>query len=160
MLVLVKHIFYIIVIFKQNTYFQNLHCFGDVDGKQYSAKLQHPLGVAWNKYESMLYVADTYNHKIKKVDIEGNCSTVYENGKPTTKQSVSFLNMRSLLKRFTVNNNSMEKNILFQLDEPSGLSVNSNGDILYIADTNNHCIKALNLKDLKNIDLVSINLFI
>ncbi|MEQ2196646.1 NHL repeat-containing protein 2, partial [Xenoophorus captivus] len=28
------------------------------------AKLQHPLGVAWTREQSLLYVADSYNHKV------------------------------------------------------------------------------------------------
>ncbi|GAB0091012.1 NHL repeat-containing protein 2 [Sergentomyia squamirostris] len=47
---------------------QNLFAFGDVDGKNILAKLQHPLGVAYNQHEKAVYVADTYNHKIKKID--------------------------------------------------------------------------------------------
>lgn len=43
---------------------QNLFAFGDVDGKGVDAKLQHPLGVAWTPEQSLLYVADSYNHKV------------------------------------------------------------------------------------------------
>jgi len=43
---------------------QNLFAFGDVDGKGIDAKLQHPLGVSWNEDSSLLYVADSYNHKV------------------------------------------------------------------------------------------------
>lgn len=43
---------------------QNLFAFGDVDGKGVDAKLQHPLGVAWAPEQSLLYVADSYNHKV------------------------------------------------------------------------------------------------
>lgn len=27
-------------------------------------KLQHPLGVAWDEKRNLLYVADSYNHKV------------------------------------------------------------------------------------------------
>ncbi len=40
--------------------------FGDVDGRGRRVKLQHPLGVAW--HDDMLYIADTYNSKIKRLD--------------------------------------------------------------------------------------------
>lgn len=43
---------------------QNLFAFGDVDGKGVDAKLQHPLGVAWAPQQRLLYVADSYNHKV------------------------------------------------------------------------------------------------
>lgn len=40
--------------------------FGDRDGVGEAVRLQHPLGVAWS--EGLLYVADTYNGKIKALD--------------------------------------------------------------------------------------------
>lgn len=46
-------------------FFKNLFAFGDVDGAGTNAKLQHPLGVAWDKKRSLLYVADSYNHKVR-----------------------------------------------------------------------------------------------
>lgn len=43
---------------------KNLFAFGDVDGVGISAKLQHPLGVTWDEKRNLLYVADSYNHKV------------------------------------------------------------------------------------------------
>ena len=43
-----------------------LFTFGDVDGPAAEVRLQHPLGIAC--YDGRLYVADTYNNKIKVVD--------------------------------------------------------------------------------------------
>ncbi|XP_015597556.1 NHL repeat-containing protein 2 [Cephus cinctus] len=95
----------------------NLHCFGDVDGKQYEVKLQHPLGVAWDKEKKIVWLADTYNHKIKKFDPStGTCTTVYGCDKSTA------------------------------FNEPSGLAVSLNGTQLYVADTNNHSIKSINFE--------------
>jgi DNA-binding beta-propeller fold protein YncE len=54
----------------------HLFKFGDKDGVGDEALLQHALGVAWLK--DRLYVADTYNNKIKTID-------------PKTRQSSSFL---------------------------------------------------------------------
>lgn len=51
---------------------RNLFAFGDKDGKQYDAKLQHVLGLAKPKTADIVFVADTYNHKIKKIDITNN----------------------------------------------------------------------------------------
>lgn len=64
---------------KSVTYFvfKNLFAFGDRDGVAYDVKLQHALGVTWHNEEKMLYVADSYNHKLKKVDVfKNSCSTV------------------------------------------------------------------------------------
>lgn len=54
---------------------KNLFAFGDVDGEKCNAKLQHPLGVAMSNDDSHLFVTDTYNHKIKVVDIKTNVIT-------------------------------------------------------------------------------------
>ena len=43
-----------------------LFTFGDVDGPAEKARFQHPLGVAY--HEGQIYVADTYNNKIRVVD--------------------------------------------------------------------------------------------
>ena len=43
---------------------QDLFAYGDVDSKGRDAKLQHPLGVAWSEQDHLLYVADSYNHKV------------------------------------------------------------------------------------------------
>jgi hypothetical protein len=45
----------------------NLFAYGDAEGAGLAARLQHPLAVAWNTQRAELYVADSYNHKIKKV---------------------------------------------------------------------------------------------
>ncbi|XP_055697735.1 NHL repeat-containing protein 2 [Phlebotomus papatasi] len=57
---------------------QNLFAFGDIDGKNVLAKLQHPLGVTYNPRERLVYVADTYNHKIKRIDPLGQTVTTLE----------------------------------------------------------------------------------
>jgi thiol-disulfide isomerase/thioredoxin len=51
----------------------DLYNFGDVDGTGEAAKLQHCLGV---EYAKDLWIADTYNHKIKRLDSNGFCQTI------------------------------------------------------------------------------------
>ena len=48
--------------------YRNLFAFGDEDGTGFKARLQHPIGVHWVDSEKKLYVADSYNHKIKFMD--------------------------------------------------------------------------------------------
>jgi thiol-disulfide isomerase/thioredoxin len=94
--------------------------FGDVDGEGENVRLQHCLGVEYA--ENFLWVADTYNHKIKLVSLSGNCQTILGDG-------ISGLQ------------NGQGKNTRFF--EPSGLTVM---DLyLYIADTNNHVIRRVDL---------------
>nr|XP_060624437.1 NHL repeat-containing protein 2 [Anolis sagrei ordinatus] len=105
----------------------NLFAFGDIDGAGINAKLQHPLGITWDKKRSLLYVADSYNHKIKIVDPKmKNCATLAGTGEASNTIGSSF--------------NSSTFN------EPGGLCVEEGGHLLYVADTNNHQIKVLDLE--------------
>ena len=54
---------------KMRIWLQNLFAFGDEDGKARTARLQHPLAVAWDKKRERLYVADSYNHKVISTSI-------------------------------------------------------------------------------------------
>ncbi|MFP6701726.1 MAG: thioredoxin-like domain-containing protein, partial [Planctomycetaceae bacterium] len=59
---------------------QTLFAFGDIDGVGDKARLQHPLGVAF--HNGSLYVADSYNHKIKTIDLKTRRATTFlGNGK-------------------------------------------------------------------------------
>ncbi|XP_077594878.1 NHL repeat-containing protein 2 [Stigmatopora nigra] len=105
----------------------NLFAFGDVDGKGVDAKLQHPLGVAWSSKSSLLYVADSYNHKIKVVDPKSKqCRTLAGTGEASDTGGPAFL--------------------MSSFNEPGGICLDAGGDLLYVADTNNHQIKVLDLR--------------
>ena len=107
----------------------DLFQFGDRDGRGDMARMQHPLGVAWAPMGApaggAVYVADTYNHKIRRLDaatrdlssFSGKASAGFEDGPP-------------LKARFR---------------EPSGLSY-ARGK-LYVADTNNSAVRVLTLPD-------------
>ncbi|KAK5850887.1 hypothetical protein PBY51_001724 [Eleginops maclovinus] len=115
----------------------NLFAFGDVDGKGVDAKLQHPLGVAWSPEQSLLYVADSYNHKIKVVDPKAKqCSTLAGTGVAADTVGPEFSTSC--------------------FNEPGGICVGDNGKILYVADTNNHQIKVLDLSS-NTVSLFSIS---
>jgi DNA-binding beta-propeller fold protein YncE len=94
--------------------------FGDQDGPVETARLQHPLGLAW--HGGKLYVADTYNHRIKAIDLENKTiKAVFGTGKPgrTNGTKASFR-------------------------EPGGICAVAGK--LYVADTNNHVIRVADLK--------------
>lgn len=93
--------------------------FGDVDGVGDEVRLQHPLSVAYQ--DGVLYVADTYNSKIKRLDPETHRAETFLGGEES-----GWRDGRQAL-----------------FDEPGGLSVG--GDRLYIADTNNHVIRVADL---------------
>ncbi|MCH2211414.1 MAG: redoxin domain-containing protein [Fuerstiella sp.] len=97
---------------------RSLFAFGDVDGNGDSARFQHPIGVA--RRGNLLYVADSYNHKIRTVDAKtGDVLTWLGDGTAGDPGSTTRLN------------------------EPAGLSVAN--DTLYVADTNSHRICAVDL---------------
>ena len=54
----------------------NLFSYGDTEGDGISAKLQHPLGVALDPRSNLLYIADSYNHKIKRAELKGKLFNV------------------------------------------------------------------------------------
>ncbi|HEY2249521.1 MAG TPA: thioredoxin-like domain-containing protein [Planctomycetaceae bacterium] len=98
---------------------QSLFAFGDRDGVGSEARLQHPLGITWSA--GQLYVADSYNHKIKRVD-------------PKENSAATFLG----------DGQSGDRLDPPRFSEPAGLSVA--GDNLYVADTNNHQIRKVDLR--------------
>ncbi|MEH1891102.1 MAG: thioredoxin-like domain-containing protein [Nostoc sp.] len=102
----------------------SLFGFGDVDGQGEDIRLQHCLGVEY--VQNYLWVADTYNHKIKLVSPSGNCQTVLGDGTSGLQDGKG-------------------KNSRFF--EPSGLSAIAS--FLYIADTNNHAIRRVDLNTLE-----------
>ncbi|XP_062269915.1 NHL repeat-containing protein 2 [Platichthys flesus] len=116
----------------------NLFAFGDVDGKGVDAKLQHPLGVAWAPEQSLLYVADSYNHKIKVVDPKTKqCCTLAGTGEAGDALGPEF-----------------DKSCF---NEPGGICVGQDGKLLYVADTNNHQVKILDLAS-KTVSLFPISM--
>jgi thiol-disulfide isomerase/thioredoxin len=97
---------------------KGLFVFGDVDGGRDTARLQHALGVAF--HDGLLYVADTYNSKIKVIDPAKKTTETFLGGEPDGWFAGSLFN------------------------EPAGLSVS--GGKLYVADTNAHRIRVVDLK--------------
>ena len=100
---------------------ESLFEFGDIDGTGDQVRLQHAMGVAWA--EGKLYVADTYNSKLKVIDPEKKSCRTFVGGEP----------------------DGWLAGPLFS--EPGGLSY-ANGK-LYVADTNAHRIRVVDLKTKK-----------
>ncbi|HLG13373.1 MAG TPA: thioredoxin-like domain-containing protein [Blastocatellia bacterium] len=94
--------------------------FGDRDGKGDEVRLQHPLGVTY--HDGAVYVADTYNNKVKRVS-------------PRDRSSVTFAG---------TGESGLVDGQRARFDEPGGVSVA--GAKLYVADTNNHVIRVVDLK--------------
>ncbi len=111
---------------------EGLFEFGDIDGKGNRVRLQHPLGVAY--HEGLLYIADTYNNKIKVINPKQRTSmTLAGTGKEGIEDG-----------GFTQ----------AAFNEPAGIAAAPNG-LIYVADTNNHLIRIvdLNSKTVRTLNL-------
>lgn len=94
--------------------------FGDKDGRGDDVRLQHPLGLA--RWQNNLLIADTYNHRIKLLD-------------PATRTVKAFAG---------TGKPGQADGATASFYEPGGLAVA--GSKLYVADTNNHAIRIVDLK--------------
>ncbi len=92
--------------------------FGDVDGEGDAVRLQHALGVAF--HDGKLYVADTYNSKIKVLDPEKRTCKTFLGGEGEGWLATPLFS------------------------EPGGICF-ADGK-LYLADTNAHRIRVVDLK--------------
>ncbi|KAG2497240.1 hypothetical protein HYH03_004827 [Edaphochlamys debaryana] len=103
----------------------NLFRFGDADGFGPEALLQHPLAVLSSADGEVVYVADSYNHRIKAlypntsevVTLAGSGAAGFKDGDGT---EAAF-------------------------SEPAGLALGPNGTVI-VADTNNNAIRILDPK--------------
>jgi thiol-disulfide isomerase/thioredoxin len=95
-----------------------LFTFGDVDGRGDAVRLQHPLGLAF--HEERLYVADTYNSKIKVI-VPGTGET------------------RTLAGRAAADRTNQATGF----NSPGGIAAAAGK--LYVADTDNHLIRVIDL---------------
>ncbi len=104
---------------------KDLFAFGDVDGVGLDVLLQHPIGITY--YDGVVYIADTYNNKIKIID-------------PATRSSKALIGNGAMGQL----DGSFNEATFY---EPSGLSA-AKGK-LYIADTNNHAIRVADLSTMR-----------
>ncbi len=121
---------------------RGLFVFGDRDGpakiedplarETKEARLQHALGVAY--HDNKLFVADTYNSKIRTFDLKANTVSTFLGGSESTGVFTGPL-----------------------FNEPSGISYA--GGKLYIADTNAHRIRVVDLatKQVSTLKLKGVN---
>jgi thiol-disulfide isomerase/thioredoxin len=92
--------------------------FGDIDGTGDNVRIQHALGVA--SHQGVVYVADTYNSKIKVLDPKTRSCQTFVGGEPEGWLGTPLFS------------------------EPAGLSYAAGK--LYVADTNAHRIRVVDLK--------------
>lgn len=107
---------------------RNLFHFGDEDGSGPGRRLQHPLGVAADPLcepaRLLVYVADTYNHKVKLLDPDSGALATYAGS-----GAAGWADGEAETARFC---------------EPGGLALCDGR--LFVADTGNHALRAIDLE--------------
>jgi RHS repeat-associated protein len=94
---------------------------GFADGPAATAQFKNPQGVSVDA-GGVVYVADTLNHRIRKIALDGTVSTIAGNG------TAGFTNGTGTQARF---------------NSPRGLAVDPQGNI-YVADTGNAAVRLIN----------------
>ena len=92
--------------------------FGDIDGAGENARFQHPLGVA--VAGGYFWVADTYNSKIKRIIPDSGFTETFAGTGPGWSDGSAPI-----------------------FYEPGGISAGA--EVLYVADTNNHSVRIVNM---------------
>jgi DNA-binding beta-propeller fold protein YncE len=92
---------------------------GFVDGLGTSAAFKEPRGLVFDTERRLLYVADSANHAVRRVTLEGVVTTVAGSGQPGDRSGIG-------------------TDALFK--EPRGVAVDITGN-LYVADAGNHKIR-------------------
>jgi len=105
------------------------------DGKALKAVFNHPRGLAVDNRDGSLYVVDQWNHRIRKITINGDVTVLAGTGKPGFWDGPT---------------NSA------QFNNPSGIAVHPNTGDIYVADTNNNRIRKISL-DTKVVSTVAGN---
>ena len=105
--------------------------FGDRDGEGHLVRLQHPLGI--DMKDGVLYITDSYNHKIKEIV-------------PVPRRSTTLVGAGSV-----GHTDGIAGEATFS--EPAGLSIA--GGRMFIADTNNHVIRVADMEtwEVKTLEL-------
>ena len=93
---------------------------GDLDGIGRAARFNGPVGLAVDD-AGIVYVADTYNDRIRRIGHDGKVTTVAGSGKPGYADGIA---------------------AAAGFDTPSAIAVTTNGT-LYVADTGNNAIRRI-----------------
>jgi sugar lactone lactonase YvrE/murein DD-endopeptidase MepM/ murein hydrolase activator NlpD len=91
---------------------------GYVDGPAHQARFNGPIGIAVAR-DGRIFVADTYNDRIRVIDVNGTVSTLAGSGRPGADDGVA------------------EQ---ASFDTPSGVAIDARGT-LYVADTGNDMLR-------------------
>lgn len=121
---------------------------GQVDGRIFYTRFHHPQGTAWHEVSQTLYVADTYNNSIRKIDFNSDKTTTIiesiegENSRPHDvflKNGILYCAMTGTGEIWKYGLKSEKSEILkdtkgtnISFNNPSALSVNDEGEIYVV----------------------------
>ncbi len=104
---------------------EDLFTFGDRDGFGDDVRLQHVQGIDFQ--DGALFIADTYNNKVKQVDPVGRESTrLLGSGAPGHRDGPA---------------------VIAEFHEPCGVS--AAGGLMFVADTNNHAVRVADMETME-----------
>lgn len=109
-----------------NGYKEGSACNTKATGISGCAYFSRPSGVALSKDGKYLYVADTGNHRIRRVDLATGTTALVAGS------TQGYANGKGSLAKF---------------NNPHGLEIDSSGQFLYVADRDNHRIRKIRLSD-------------
>ena len=107
---------------------------GDADGPGDQARFHYPMDVTVSHTDAArgwVYVADTFNHRIRRIDPEGHVSTVAGSGAPGYTDGEGWA---------------------AEFNTPMGLAYGEVGGepVLFVTDTENHCVRMIGLSNAGN----------
>jgi hypothetical protein len=102
---------------------------GYLNGNSSTARFNYPRGICVDKAGN-LYVGDSWNHRIRKIDVSGNVSTYAGGGNSSGVSSVGdYVDASDTSARFYT---------------PSGLAIDLSGNV-YVADAYNHRVRRIDI---------------
>ncbi len=110
--------------------------FGRVDGAGADAKFQSPFGVEAMKNGSTFFVADTFNHSIRAIDVTRSGDALSYDVRTLVGRGV----------RGDADGSADDARLAF----PVGLALDEDAGLLYVADSGNSKIRVLELERLEN----------
>ena len=103
---------------------------GFLDGTSSVAEFNYPRGICIDA-QGNLFIGDSWNHRIRKIDVNGNVTTLAGGGDTIGVQSQgNYKDGSDTLARFNV---------------PCGMSIDGDGN-LYVADNKNHRVQKFNIE--------------
>ncbi len=128
---------------------------GWADGPVSSAHFSHPTGIAWFNHQNgpkgALLVADRDNHRIRLVNLdEGTVSCLAGRCGVGTESKTESLAPTTPGPGYADGSGDVAR-----FDGPSGIAITSDGKMAYIADTNNHLLRGINISSLLGSEGVS-----